>query len=154
MPGLFIDHIGENPIEQNRYLQLAALFKTYEALLLNKQVLDFGACNGLSTCALIEAGASTIIGVEPDSERLRQGMRMLKELGLTTLVSSLGSKQVSTKVRHAAWALIRKALGSNYEFRPETTRLCHRALTRIWLPSSRVDPYPNLVIRKKPGIPD
>jgi len=43
---------------------------------------------------------------------------------------------------------ITKALGNHYESIPENTRLRHRALTLLGLPSSLFDPYPILIFQK------
>ncbi|HET6232063.1 MAG TPA: class I SAM-dependent methyltransferase [Longimicrobiaceae bacterium] len=44
------------------------------------------------------------------------------------------------------------ALGSPYTLIPETSRPRHRALTRLGLPASLLDPYPNWLLRKTPRV--
>jgi len=82
MANSFLDYLQDKPIEQMRYTTLKQTLETFRHLFLNRCVLDFGASYGLSTCALFELGASSVIGVEPDERRVQRGMRIFEELGL------------------------------------------------------------------------
>jgi SAM-dependent methyltransferase len=44
-------------------------------------VLDFGASYALSTCVLLDLGARSVTGVEPDAQRVRRGQHVLRTLG-------------------------------------------------------------------------
>ncbi|MGI0013995.1 MAG: methyltransferase domain-containing protein [Nitrososphaera sp.] len=77
-----LSYIQDDPVEQRRYLTLKETLETFRSLILNRRVLDFGASYGLSAFALIELGARTVIGVEPNIERVKRGRNIIRDLGL------------------------------------------------------------------------
>lgn len=74
--------IERDPTEQARYRNALESFSGLRRYIQERSVLDFGASNGLSICALLQTGASRVIGVEPDPKRVLRGQRILGELGL------------------------------------------------------------------------
>lgn len=77
--GSFKDNLG--PIEVKRYAHVTRLFSGYRHLFEGKEVLDYGASYGLSAVVLIELGASSVIGIEVDAERVERGKREIARLG-------------------------------------------------------------------------
>jgi SAM-dependent methyltransferase len=73
---------GIGPVERGRYETLKSLLGSYRWVLEGKQVLDFGAGYGLSMGVLLELGAASVIGVEPDRRRVEKGVEVFRELGL------------------------------------------------------------------------
>lgn len=76
--------MGVSATEKDRYLTLKETLEGWRHLFCNRRVLDFGASYGLSMCALLELGASKVIGVEPDWERVKQGREIFRELGISS----------------------------------------------------------------------
>lgn len=69
-------------IERGRYETLRTSLRPFRNLIQGKRVLDFGASYGLSAIVLIEYGARDVWGVEPDKERVTNGTRWIKTMGL------------------------------------------------------------------------
>ena len=78
---------GGNAIEQRRYDTLRNSLRHYRDLIEHRVVLDFGASSGLSAIALIEIGATSVYGVEPDRERVERGKRLISQMGISDQVS-------------------------------------------------------------------
>jgi ubiquinone/menaquinone biosynthesis C-methylase UbiE len=76
-------------ITRERYATLKAALKSLSSLLQGRRILDFGAASGLSICALLEIGASSVVGVECDEERVLRGTEILHQLNLSTKGSIL-----------------------------------------------------------------
>ena len=70
------------PIEIQRYRTIKESLSEWHNLFYNKNVLDFGAGYGLSISALLFNGAKYVIGIEPDEERVKAGVSLLKQAGL------------------------------------------------------------------------
>jgi len=68
--------------EIQRYQKIKGFLREWCHLFTNKNVLDFGAGYGLSMSALLFNGASSVIGIEPDKDRIAIGESMLKNAGL------------------------------------------------------------------------
>lgn len=68
--------------EIQRYRNIKNFLREWSHLFINGNVLDFGAGYGLSMSALLFNGASSVIGIEPDMERVTVGENMLKKAGL------------------------------------------------------------------------
>lgn len=68
--------------EIHRYKNIKNFLREWRHLFLNQHVLDFGAGYGLSMSALLFNGASSVIGIEPDKERVTIGDQMLQKAGL------------------------------------------------------------------------
>lgn len=64
------------PIERSRYDHAREAFEPLSHLIAGRSVLDFGASSGLSMIALLSVGARSVTGVEPDDQRVRQGLAM------------------------------------------------------------------------------
>jgi len=69
-------------IERLRYQRLVQNLIRWRALFAGACVLDFGASWGTSAAALIRAGASRVIGVEPDLGRIERGHDLLSQVHL------------------------------------------------------------------------
>lgn len=76
----------ESGIEKGRYETLKATLRDFGPLFVGKTVLDFGSAAGLSVCALLEAGAEKVVGVEPDRARVNRGRAIIESLGLNAVV--------------------------------------------------------------------
>src|SRR6266850_723415 len=83
----FVQHVQGDPIEQDRYHALKGALNTLRPHLAGKRVLDFGASYGLSACAMVEFGAASVVGVEPDAARVRRGREIIAALGLSDRIS-------------------------------------------------------------------
>jgi SAM-dependent methyltransferase len=81
--GGFLRYVGDNPVERNRYQALKVALEPLRIHFAGKRLLDFGASYGLSACALIELGASTVVGVEPEASRVTRGQEIVSALGLS-----------------------------------------------------------------------
>jgi ubiquinone/menaquinone biosynthesis C-methylase UbiE len=68
--------------ERVRYRVVLLELLERTSLFRGKRVLDFGASWGTSAVALIRAGASEVVGIEPDLERVAQGCELVHKLGL------------------------------------------------------------------------
>jgi len=79
----YLDYLKEEPIEYERFLTLRRTLESLKTLLSGRCILDFGASYGLSACAYLEAGASRVVGVEPDAGRVERGIEIIQELGLS-----------------------------------------------------------------------
>lgn len=77
----FRDFMRHKPVEQQRYETLLASLGALVDLFRGRRVLDFGASYALSMCALLELGAASVRGIEPDGERVKQGQEILSALG-------------------------------------------------------------------------
>ena len=73
-------------IERLRYQRLVQNLVRWRALFAGAWVLDFGASWGTSAAALIRAGASRVIGVEPDLSRIERGRDLLSQVHLSDRV--------------------------------------------------------------------
>ncbi len=73
--------------ERERYKILLATLSELRSFIEGRRVLDFGASYGLSACALLETGASYVVGVEPDKQRVERGVCLLADLGLESRAS-------------------------------------------------------------------
>jgi ubiquinone/menaquinone biosynthesis C-methylase UbiE len=69
--------------ERVRYRVVLLELLERTSLFRGQRVLDFGASWGTSAVALIRAGASEVVGIEPDLERVAQGCELVQKLGLT-----------------------------------------------------------------------
>jgi ubiquinone/menaquinone biosynthesis C-methylase UbiE len=69
--------------ERVRYRVVLLELLERASLFCGQRVLDFGASWGTSAVALIRAGASEVVGIEPDVERVAQGYELVHKLGLT-----------------------------------------------------------------------
>jgi len=74
-------------IERERYRTLLTTLGAWRDLFHGRRVLDFGASWGTSMLALSRLGASEVIGVEPDAERVERGRALIGAVapGLTLL---------------------------------------------------------------------
>lgn len=68
-------------IERGRYATLRTTLAPYVPMFRSRRVLDFGASYGLSAVALIELGAASVVGVEPEEPRVTEGIPMLADTG-------------------------------------------------------------------------
>jgi ubiquinone/menaquinone biosynthesis C-methylase UbiE len=68
-------------IPLNRYRTLKQTLGRYKHLFCGKTVLDYGASSGLSAVALMELGAASVTGIEPELDRVEKGMRDLAMMG-------------------------------------------------------------------------
>ncbi len=66
----------------HRYQNIKNFLREWRYLFTDQHVLDFGAGYGLSISALLFNGARSVIGIEPDKERVSIGDSMLKKAGL------------------------------------------------------------------------
>ena len=82
-PSSYLDYLKEEPIEYERLLTLRRTLESLKIHLSGRCILDFGASYGLSACAYLEAGASRVVGVEPDAARVERGTAIIEELGLS-----------------------------------------------------------------------
>jgi len=57
--------------------------ESLKTILSGRCISDFGASYGFSACAYLEAGASRVVGVEPDAGRVERGIEIIQELGLS-----------------------------------------------------------------------
>ena len=76
-----MDAIRFNDTQVQRYRTMVESLQPLSPYIRSKRVLDFGAGYGLSVNALMELGASSVVGVEPDNERVRQGLALLDKGG-------------------------------------------------------------------------
>ena len=83
----YLDYLKDSPIEYQRFLTLRRTLEGLKPFISGHRVLDFGASYGLSACAYLEAGASNVVGVEPDAERVERGTEIIRELGLSEKVT-------------------------------------------------------------------
>jgi 2-polyprenyl-3-methyl-5-hydroxy-6-metoxy-1,4-benzoquinol methylase len=81
MASRFVEFLRDTPIEEQRFMTLKQTLSGFSHVFRGRRVLDFGASYGLSACALLELGASRVIGVEPNEERVRKGARLLEQTG-------------------------------------------------------------------------
>jgi ubiquinone/menaquinone biosynthesis C-methylase UbiE len=66
-------YVSEDAIQLQRYKTAVSVMSSLRQFFEGKYVLDFGASNGLSMSALLECGAASVVGVEPDLARVRRG---------------------------------------------------------------------------------
>jgi len=83
----FVRHVRGNPVEQERYRSLKVTLHPLRPHFSGKRVLDFGASYGLSACALVELGAASVVGVEPEASRVTRGREIIAALGLSDRIS-------------------------------------------------------------------
>ena len=83
----YLDYLKDNPIEYERLLTLRRTLSSLKPFLIGHRVLDFGASYGLSACAYVEAGASMVVGVEPDPTRVARGRDIINKLGWTERIT-------------------------------------------------------------------
>jgi len=86
-PSSYLNYLKEEPIEYGRFLILRQTLESLKPLLSGRCILDFGASYGLSACAYLEAGASRVVGVEPDAARVERGTGIIQELGLSDRIA-------------------------------------------------------------------
>lgn len=79
----YLSYLKGEPKEYERFLTLRHTLEGVKTLLSDRYILDFGASYGLSACAYLEAGASRVVGVEPDAGRVERGIGIIRELGLS-----------------------------------------------------------------------
>ena len=85
----YLDYLKDAPIEYERFLTLRRTLENLKTFLAGQSVFDFGASYGLSACAYVEAGASSVVGVEPDPVRVARGRQIITELGLSDKIMLL-----------------------------------------------------------------
>lgn len=83
----FDELLGYNPVEKTRIATLRDALRLHAPLFAGKRVLDFGASQGLSAVVMTELGAQSVLGVEPDRDRVDMGIRMLAQAGLNDRIS-------------------------------------------------------------------
>jgi 2-polyprenyl-3-methyl-5-hydroxy-6-metoxy-1,4-benzoquinol methylase len=83
----FVQHVQGDRIEQDRYRSLKASLHALQSNFAGKRVLDFGASYGLSACVLLELGAASVVGVEPEASRVIRGVGIIAALGLSDRIS-------------------------------------------------------------------
>jgi ubiquinone/menaquinone biosynthesis C-methylase UbiE len=83
----YLEYLKDNPIEYERFLTLRRTLENLKTFLAGRSVLDFGASYGLSACAYVEAGASRVVGVEPDPLRVVRGNQIIRELGFSDKIT-------------------------------------------------------------------
>lgn len=71
--------------ERGRYDTALETLRPYRHLFMGKRVLDYGCSWGTSAVAMLELGAASVIGVEPDRERVDQGNAWLQAAGLVEI---------------------------------------------------------------------
>ena len=79
----YLDYLKEEPVEYARFVTLRQTLEGLKTFLSGRCILDYGASYGLSACAYIEAGASRVVGIEPDGARVKRGIGIIQELGLS-----------------------------------------------------------------------
>lgn len=62
-----------NAIEADRYANTVSTFTALRRFIEGRDVLDYGASDGLSMCALLECGARSVKGIEPELARVERG---------------------------------------------------------------------------------
>ena len=83
----FVEILRTRPIDAQRYQTLKATLLPFQKLFAGERVLDFGSAFGLSACAMIALGAKSVVGVEPLADRVREGKKILREIGYADRVS-------------------------------------------------------------------
>jgi 2-polyprenyl-3-methyl-5-hydroxy-6-metoxy-1,4-benzoquinol methylase len=78
----FLDYLEGNRIEEDRYRFLKGALHPLRPHFAGRRVLDFGASYGLSFCVMLDLGAASIVGVEPDISRIARGREIIAALGL------------------------------------------------------------------------
>lgn len=71
----------QDPSEDSRLAIMEETLRPYVHMFQGQEVMDFGASFGTSTVALLELGASRVVGVEPDRERVEKGQELLAASG-------------------------------------------------------------------------
>jgi SAM-dependent methyltransferase len=82
----FDELISHHPNERERMTVLRNTLRPYSSLFEGRRVVDYGASFGLSGVVLLELGAESVLGVETDAERVRDGNEMLGQAGLGSRV--------------------------------------------------------------------
>jgi SAM-dependent methyltransferase len=82
-----VQYVQGDPVEQDRYRALKATLDTLRPHVAGKRVLDYGASYGLSACAMVEFGAASVVGVEPELARVTRGREIIAALGLSDRIS-------------------------------------------------------------------
>ena len=67
--------------DTGRYRTLLGTLSRLRQHFVGCRVLDYGASHGLSMAALLELGAASTVGVEPDEDRVIEDRRILAEYG-------------------------------------------------------------------------
>jgi len=83
----FVQHVPGNPVERDRYRALKVTLNALRPHLAGKRVLDYGASYGLSACAMVEFGAASVVGVEPEATRVTRGREIIAALNLADRIS-------------------------------------------------------------------
>jgi ubiquinone/menaquinone biosynthesis C-methylase UbiE len=94
-PG-FAAYLEHDRVDRERYVTLLRTLSELRGFIAGRYVLDFGASYGLSICALLEVGASKVVGVEPDAERVERGAKILRELEIEGRSSLLHAPKTSS----------------------------------------------------------
>jgi SAM-dependent methyltransferase len=81
--------------ERGRYENLFQALSSWQELFGGRRVLDFGAAWGISTVALIHAGAGEVVGVEPDAERVGKGLTAISEVAPDARITLLHTPDTS-----------------------------------------------------------
>ena len=68
-------------IQLNRYKTLKQTLSRYKHLFYEKNVLDYGASSGLSSVAMVELGAASVTGIEPELARVEKESVILTRWG-------------------------------------------------------------------------
>jgi ubiquinone/menaquinone biosynthesis C-methylase UbiE len=87
MDSTYLYYLKDKPIEYERFLTLRRTLKDLKPFIAGKNILDFGASSGLSACAYLEAGALTVVGIEPDPNRVERGRTIIDKLGFSERIT-------------------------------------------------------------------
>ncbi len=78
----YMQAIARDERDARRYRTLLETLEGFLPLIAGREVLDFGCAHATSVCALLELGASRVVGIEPDLERVELGRKLLAKLGV------------------------------------------------------------------------
>jgi SAM-dependent methyltransferase len=82
MSSAMASFLASNPTDQHRFEVLRNTLHDLSVFVRGRDVLDYGASDGLSMSALIDAGARSVVGVEPDLRRVQRAHELFPELRL------------------------------------------------------------------------
>lgn len=83
----FVRYVAGDPVELARYRTFRATLNGLRPYVVGRRVLDYGASYGLSACAMVAAGAASVVGVEPEAARVARGREIIAALGLADRIS-------------------------------------------------------------------